>query len=50
MLSELRTKLEQQITDWKSNCYGHIGLELGIKIRTVRWVIKLIEDMEHDNA
>jgi hypothetical protein len=47
MLSELKAKLQQQIRDWQANCYGHVGLELGIKIRTLMWVIKQIEEMEN---
>lgn len=50
MLSDLRALLKQQIVDWQANCYGHTGIELGIKIRTVRWVIKLIDEMEQKNA
>lgn len=50
MLSDLRAVLKQQIVDWQATCYSHVGIELGIKIRTIRWVIKLIDEMEHKNA
>lgn len=35
MLGDLRDVLKQQIVDWQDSCYGHTGIELGIKIRTL---------------